>query len=134
MTLADRAPAVFTFIAAAGVTAALASAFLRVPCPHRTQVAEPEQSVRVELRSRGCVTHVPVVDQSCPAPVRATMHVGADARLHCVRVEEHGVPYLFATARYTTTEGWERTAIVSLDGTSLVSPLEDRPIVIHSQR
>lgn len=130
MTLADRAPAVLTFIAATGVTAALASAFLRTPCPHRTQVAEPEQSVRVELRSRGCVSHAPV-DQSCPAPVRATMHVGADARLHCVRVEERGVPYLFATARYTTTEGWERTAIVSLDGTAIVSSLEDRPIVVR---
>jgi hypothetical protein len=133
MTLADRAPAALTFLAAAGVTAALASAFLRTPCPHRTQVAEPEQSVRVELRSRGCLSHAPVVDSSCPAAVRATMHVGPDAALHCVRVEEHGEPFLFATARYTTTEAWERVAIVTLDGATLASPLEDRPVV-HAGR
>jgi len=61
----------------------------------------------------------------CPPHVRASIHLGLDATLHCVR-GEFPEPGTFVFAIYETTETWERFAVVADDG-QLIVPMLDRP-------
>ena len=61
----------------------------------------------------------------CPPHVRASIHLGVDATLYCVR-GEFPEPGTFVFAIYETTETWERFAVVADDG-HLIVPMLDRP-------
>ena len=61
----------------------------------------------------------------CPPHVRAAIHLGTDATLHCVR-GQFPEPGTFVFAQYRTTENWERFAVVADDG-QLIVPMLERP-------
>lgn len=80
---------------------------------------------RCERASPEVVTSLGSERDACPPHVRAAIHVGADATVSCVR-GQFPEPGTFVFAQYTTTETWERFAVVADDG-HLIVPMLDRP-------
>jgi hypothetical protein len=110
--LAERARLNLAIVLLSTATVATAVFALRPRC-------EQKSEVRVVYQLPANETDV------CPPHVRASIHLGADATLYCVR-GQFPEPGTFVFAQYRTSETWERFAVVADDG-HLIVPMLDRP-------
>ena len=115
--LAERARLNLSIVLLSAATVATTAAVMRGPCEQNAAPAVVVSSTPVA----GAIE----ASDACPSYVRASMHLGADATLFCVR-GQYPEPGTFVFAQYRTTETWERFAVVADDG-RLIVPMLDRP-------
>jgi hypothetical protein len=114
--LAERARLTLTIAVLSTATLATTASVLRPRCEKGAApvVSEIERPAAI------------VGEDFCPPHVRASIHLGTDATLSCVR-GQYPEPGTFVVAQYRTTEAWERFAVVADDG-HLIVPMLDRPL------
>jgi hypothetical protein len=121
--LAERARLNLAIVLLSAATLATTAFVLRPRCER--SVARPSVAGVAPPFAAAAATPVGGGEDLCPPHVRAAMHLGADAKLSCVR-GQFPEPGTFVFAQYRTTETWERFAVVADDG-HLIVPMLDRP-------
>jgi hypothetical protein len=122
MQLREVVPVRRTVLVAIGASAVLAGVIV-------TRQAAPEPEPRVVVVSVVETTLPPVAySDPCPAFARTSLHVDAETPVRCAQ-GSFGEPGWFAIARYTTTEPWERFVVLSADGSRVLVPMLDQPVL-----